>query len=91
MAVKRVANRSGARAPLSVSAKAGPSGEVKKVRDRAIRNSLARPDAPGDGAERPHPGSAPSAQELLDQVPLRNPTPVMIRPMPNQWSNLQGH
>ena len=34
MAVKRVANRSGARAPLSVSAKAGPSGEVKKVRDR---------------------------------------------------------
>ena len=31
MAVKRVANTSRARAPLSVSAKAGPSGEVKKV------------------------------------------------------------
>ena len=62
MAVKRVANTSGARAPLSVSAKAGPSGEVKKVRDRATRNSLARRDAPGDGAERPHPGSAPSAR-----------------------------
>ena len=59
MAVKRVANKANKRAPLSVAAKAGPSGEVKKVRDRAIRNSFARPDARGDGAERPHPGSAP--------------------------------
>ena len=61
MAAKRVANKANKRAPLSVAAKAGPSGEVKKVRDRAIRNSFARPDARGDGAERPHPDSSPPA------------------------------
>ena len=59
MAVTKRVTKS--RQPLSVSAKAGPSGEVKKVRDRANRNWFARPDAPGDGAERPHTGSAPPA------------------------------
>lgn len=59
MAVTKRVTKS--RQPLSVSAKAGPSGEVKKVRDRAIRNWFARPDAPGDGAERPHPDSSPPA------------------------------
>ena len=82
MAVKRVANKANKRAPLSVAAKAGPSGEVKKVRDRAIRNSFARPDAQGDGAERPHPGSAPpprAAPHGLRQAHL-HPRPPLALP-----------
>ena len=79
MAVKRVANTSRARAPLSVSAKAGPSGEVKKVRDRATRNSLARRDAPGDGAERPHPAHATGAQRTLKPC-----SPRFVGPSPPQ-------
>ena len=59
MAVTKRVTKS--RQPLSVSAKAGPSGEVKKVRDRATWNSFARRDAPGDGAE-PPPGPAPPAR-----------------------------
>ena len=39
MAARAPVAKFGARAPLSVSAKAGPSGEIKKVRARVIHDA----------------------------------------------------
>ena len=78
MAARAPVAKFGARAPLSVSAKAGPSGEIKKVRARVIHGAHVPPDEPfergwnrvADGAAMNNPPNPVALISFIRRPPL---------------------